>query len=88
MDDAARQRDVNAAEMIRAIESNPAEAVRSVLGDVQWKKVCDYETPLADSSSRPAFAALNTIGILEGASGLQRWRAGRSAWGSGSKDTG
>jgi len=83
MDGEASQPKMNAAEMIGAMESNPCGAVRSILGDELWNRFMDYQTPLPDGFARSAYTALNSIGVLVGAAGLQKWRAGRSVWGTG-----
>jgi hypothetical protein len=78
MNDTAMHSDVNAAEMVKAIENDPWGAVRSILGADLWEKVFDYKMPLPDGFAGSAYTALNAIGVLEGAAGQRNWLAGKS----------
>jgi len=58
------------------ILQDPFAALKSLLGVEFWEKAMDWRLPLVDRFGNSVIATLNTIALIEGASGLKGWFLG------------
>ncbi|NPV58274.1 MAG: hypothetical protein HPY75_01270 [Actinobacteria bacterium] len=59
-----------------SLKKDPWGPIKTILGTDLWEKAMDYNNPLHVRFGYSALATLNTIGLLEGASGLKNWLIG------------
>ncbi|MBC7246420.1 MAG: hypothetical protein H5T73_01405 [Actinobacteria bacterium] len=69
--------------IIIPVLQDPLGTLKTILGTELWKNAIDPNKPLPDRFAYSALATLNTIGLLEGISGLGRW-----LFGGGSRQAG
>jgi len=58
------------------LKNDPLGVLKSLLSFEYWEKAMDWRRPLLERFGYSAIATLNTIGLIEGASGLKNWLFG------------
>jgi len=63
-------------DLIIPILNDPVGTLKTILGTELWENAMDPRRPMPERFAYSALATLNTIGLLEGASGLKNWLMG------------